>query len=113
MTSLFICLLTGLLVSLCGHARAGVVSTHVHNQTVTIRFPEPVVSSSVVWESDEGAESELFQVTGDSRHVPLTRWVDQNKLEINFPRGTSCGTQYKLVFREGTTYLGGTAMKNR
>lgn len=113
MTSLFICLLTGLMVSLCGHARAGEVSTHVHNQTVTIRFPEPVVSSSVVWESDEGAESELFQVTGDSRHVPLTRWVDQNKLEINFPSGTSCGTQYKLVFREGTTYLGGTAMKNR
>ncbi len=113
MTSLFICLLTGMLVSLCGLARGGAVSTHVHNQTVTIRFPEPVVSASAVWESEEGAESELFQVTGDSRHVPLTRWRDQNELEINFPSGTSCGTQYKLIFREGTTYLGGAAMKNR
>ncbi len=111
--SLFICLLTGLPVCLCGLARGGAVSTHVHSQTVTIRFPEPVVSASAVWENEEMTQPQLFQVTGDSRHVPLTDWSDQDKLEINFPSGTSCGTQYKLVFREGATYLGGATMKNR
>lgn len=99
-----------------GMLYAGIVDFCYSDQTVQIRFPEPVVQASDVWddEEDEGKSApDLFRITGDSRHTPQTRWLDQNKLEICFPDGSSCRTQYKLTFHSGTRYLGGAEMKKR
>lgn len=101
---------------LVGMLRAGTIDSNHNQQTVTICFPEPVVQASAVQDTfDEpaSAASDLFRITGDSRHVPLTQWVDQDRLRISFPAGSSCKTQYKLTFHEGTCYLGGAEMKKR
>lgn len=101
---------------LVGMLHAGTIESDDYDQTVTIRFPEPVVQASAVQVSvDEpsGVVPDLFRISGDARHVPQTRWVDQDRLEIRFPAGSSCKTQYKLLFHEGTSYLGGAEMKKR
>lgn len=101
---------------LVGMLRAGTIDSNQSQQTVTIRFPEPVVQASTVqdpFDEPVPAASELFRITGDSRHMPQTQWIDQDRLKISFPAGSSCKTQYKLTFHEGTCYLGGTEMKKR
>ncbi len=101
---------------LVGMLRAGTIEPNYNQQTVTICFPEPVVPASVVqspFDESASAASDLFRITGDERHVPLTQWVDQDSLRISFPAGSSCKTQYKLTFHEGTCYLGGAEMKKR
>ena len=101
---------------LVGILRAATIESGGYEQTVTIRFPEPVVHASAVrMSADEpsGEAPDLFRISGDARHVPQTRWVDQDKLEVSFPAGSSCKTQYKLLFHEGTCYLGGAEMKKR
>ncbi|MBQ2814041.1 MAG: hypothetical protein IJE66_03415 [Akkermansia sp.] len=101
---------------LVGILRAATIESGGYEQTVTIRFPESVVHASAVRMSEDepsGEAPDLFRISGDARHVPQTRWVDQDKLEVSFPAGSSCKTQYKLLFHEGTCYLGGAEMKKR
>lgn len=101
---------------LVGLLRAGTVKPSYHDQTVTIYFPEPVVHASVVrdsYEEPSSSEPDLFRITGDSHHVPQAQWIDQDRLEISFPPGSSCRTRYKLIFHEGTCYLSGKEMTPR
>ena len=85
-------------------------------------FPEPLVSQTVVnngASTDKSAYTEadlgrhIFTLTGDEQHKPITRWSDQNKLEIRYPKGTSCQTEYKFQIKPGTTYLGGAPVEAR
>ncbi len=76
-------------------------------------------------EEDEGAENaaprpsaadcglELFTVSSSNpaAPVPKLRWVAQNKLRIDFAPGSSPETEYRLVFKPGTSYLGGAPLK--
>ncbi len=50
----------------------------------------------------------LFTVSGSP--APKLRWTDQNKLRIQFAPGSSPETEYRLVFKPGTTYLGGAPL---
>ena len=103
-------------ILLVGMLQAGTIDVNHRQQTVTIRFPEPVVQASMVqdpFDEPVPAASALFRITGDSRHMPQTQWIDQDRLKISFPAGSSCKTQYKLTFHEGTCYLGGAEMKKR
>lgn len=105
-----------MILLLAGLLQAGTIDVNHRQQTVTIRFPEPVVQASMVqniYEESASTGADLFRITGDSRHVPQTQWIDQDRLKISFPAGSSCKTQYKLTFHEGTCYLGGGEMKNR
>ena len=104
------------LLLLTGLVRAeGWVSASASSQTVRIKFPEPVAAASgVVWDDDEKKpQPEQFRIIGDSRHVPEACWTDQDELKICFPAGTSCKTEYKLVFREGVSYLSGKPLQKR
>ena len=85
-------------------------------------FPEPLVSQTVVsngTSADKSAYSDadlgrhIFTLTGDDKHKPITRWMDQNRLEIRYPKGTSCQTEYKFQIKPGTTYLGGAPVESR
>ena len=85
-------------------------------------FPEPLVSETVVSNggvSDQSAYTEqdlgrhLFTLAGDDKHKPIARWSDQNKLEIRYPKGTSCRTEYRFQIKPGTTYLGGAPVVAR
>ncbi len=85
-------------------------------------FPEPLVSHTVVdncGATDQSAYTEqdlgrhLFTLTGEDKHKPITRWLDQNRLEIRYPKGTSCKTEYKFQIKPGTTYLGGAPVVAR
>ena len=85
-------------------------------------FPEPLVSHTVVSNgssTDKSAYTEadlgrhIFTLTGDDKHKPITRWMDQNRLEIRYPKGTSCQTEYKFQIKPGTTYLGGAPVESR
>ena len=122
------------------------------DQTVELRFPQPLVSHTTVencrqmmnsggallerdeedWEDDEEEENEgeegdididlgdkkytpgdlgldIFTISGDDKHKPIARWIDQDRLEIRFAEGTSCRTEYKFQLKPGTKYLGGEA----
>ncbi len=54
----------------------------------------------------------LFTVSSSTPDAPAPtlRWKDQNKLQITFAPGSSPQTEYRLVFRPGTTYLGGAPL---
>ncbi len=90
------------------------VQSNTSSQTVTIHFPEPVVSVSVVDASADAAPSvrglDLFRIEGDASHCPVAEWVDQDRLQVSFPEGTHADTEYRLVFQPGTCYLGGKAL---
>ena len=90
------------------------VQSHVSSQTVTIRFPEPVVSTSVVDAAQDAAPAarglDLFRIEGDSAHCPQAEWTDQDTLRLSFAKGTNADTEYRLVFHPGTCYLGGTSL---
>lgn len=85
------------------------------NQTVTICFPEPLVSYTAVENgqspvadlSDKDKGLDLFTISGDDAHKPVVRWNDQDRLTIQFAPGTSCTTRYQLKLVPGTKYLGG------
>ncbi len=85
-------------------------------------FSEPLVSQTVVSNgasTDKSAYTEtdlgrhIFTLTGDEQHKPITRWMDQNRMEIRYPKGTSCQTEYKFQIKPGTTYLGGAPVESR
>ncbi|MBR5213433.1 MAG: hypothetical protein IKV92_04135, partial [Akkermansia sp.] len=90
------------------------VQSNTSSQTVTIHFPEPVVSVSVVDASADAAPAvrglDLFRIEGDASHCPVAEWVDQDRLQVSFPEGTHADTEYRLVFQPGTCYLGGKAL---
>ena len=100
-------------------APAAVEPADVHSdelrQMVEIRFKEPLVRLSAV---ENGMKTEtlppgdlgldILTVSGDAAHTPIMRWRDQNRLEIRFPRGTSCATSYQLKLAPGTRFLGGS-----
>lgn len=87
------------------------VQRNISSQTVTIQFPEPVVSVSVVEAAQDAAPSarglNLFRIEGDAAHCPQAEWMDQDTLHLSFPEGTDANTEYRLVFQPGTCYLGG------
>lgn len=90
------------------------VRSDMRRQVVEICFKEPLVSLSAV---ENGMKDEslspgdlgldILTVSGDAAHVPVMRWKDQNRLEIRFPQGTSCATNYQLKLVPGTRFLGG------
>ncbi len=112
----FLLILLGILGSLPALAAAGEEEVRIDSlrQTVEIRFAEPLVSRTVV---ENGMKQEalppcdlgldILTVTGDDAHTPVMRWKDQNLLEIRFPQGTSCATNYQLKLVPGTRFLGG------
>ncbi len=51
----------------------------------------------------------MFTVTGSP--APRLRWADQNKLRIEFAPGSSPETEYRLVFKAGTSYLSGAPLE--
>ena len=106
---------------LLGVLSAGVATAdsvkHYRQDTVMIKFDEPVVSLGVVqnaWQDNLPAEDRglnLFDLTGDAQHAPEARWVDQDALELTFVKGTSVATKYRLAFRPGSDhYLSGKKM---
>ncbi len=106
----------------CTHAFIGtIVSADIPaqytNETYIENFPEPVVSASVVDENDDSPQTDMvvpeFRIEGDKAHTPVARWRDQDSLELTFVPGTSCNTVYKLVFAEGSRYLGGAPISPR
>ena len=106
---------------LLGVLSAGVATAdsvkHYRQDTVMIKFDEPVVSLGVVqnaWQDNLPAEDRglnLFDLTGDAQYAPEARWVDQDQLELTFVKGTSVATKYRLAFRPGSDhYLSGKKM---
>ena len=94
----------------------GLVMPQMDTQSVTISFPEPMVSASTVWAEQETQDAEsarLFRITGDSRHVPQARWKDQDTLELRFPPGTSCLTSYQLELLRDACFLSGKKPEKR
>ncbi|MBE6415246.1 MAG: hypothetical protein E7032_01775 [Akkermansiaceae bacterium] len=92
------------------------VSAGVYDQRIDLKYPQPLVSWTVVGNgrgndgydySDEDLGRHLFSISGDDAHKPITRWTDQDELVINFPKGTSCATEYTFQMKPGTRYLGG------
>ncbi len=87
-----------------------------------IVLKEPVVSRTVVENATQRARSaegesplsdadcglSLFSVTGSP--APTLRWVDQNKIRVEFAPGSSPATEFRLVFHPGTTYLSGAPL---
>ncbi len=61
--------------------------------------------------SDEDCGLTLFSVTGSP--APKLRWVDQNRLQIEYAPGSSTSTEYCLEFKPGTCYLGGAPLQTR
>ena len=90
------------------------VQSNTSSQTVTIQFPEPVVSVSVVDAAQDAPPSarglHLFRIEGDAAHCPQAEWTDQDTLRLSFPEGTNANTEYRLVFQPGTCYLGGKSL---
>ncbi|MBR7108582.1 MAG: hypothetical protein IKC90_00955 [Akkermansia sp.] len=62
------------------------VQRNISSQTVTIQFPEPVVSVSVVEAAQDAAPSarglNLFRIEGDAAHCPQAEWMDQDTLHV-------------------------------
>ena len=92
------------------------VSEDRYSRLQWLCFPEPVVSETVVDNgrseekkdfSDQDLGRDVFTITGDEKYKPITRWRDQDRLEITYPKGTSCKTEYKFRMNPGTKYLGG------
>lgn len=87
------------------------------NELYRETFPEPIVSASVVEAEPDSLQAGMggpeFRIEGDKAHTPIARWKDQDCLELTFVPGTSCNTIYKLVFPEGSCYLGGAAITPR
>lgn len=87
------------------------------NELYRKTFPEPIVSASVVEAEPDSLQAGMgvpeFRIEGDKEHTPVARWKDQDCLELTFVPGTSCNTVYKLVFPEGSRYLGGAAITPR
>ena len=74
----------------------------------SIRFDEPVVLQSEL----NGGGLDKFDLTGDADHQPSCRWVDQNRLAIEFAEGTSVFTKFRLAFKPGqATYLSNAPME--
>lgn len=76
-----------------------------------IRFAEPVVPQSACRMPDSASatdkKTDIFTLSGDPAHPPVARWLDQNRLQITFPKGSSCATEYRLSFLPGRDkYLG-------
>ncbi len=86
-------------------------------ENVIIKFDEPVVSLGVVengWNDRLPAEDRglnLFDITGDPQYTPTARWIDQDRLQLSFVKGTATATKYRLAFRPGSDkYLSGARM---
>lgn len=106
----------------CTHAFIGTsvcadIPAQYTNESYIENFPEPVVSASVVDANDDSPQADMgapeFRIEGDVAHTPVARWRDQDSLELTFVPGTSCNTVYKLVFPEGSRYLGGAPITPR
>ena len=89
-----------------------------YRQQVEFKYPEPLVSQTTVqngWKhkdtrlSDKDLGRDFFTITGDEQHKPIPVWSDQDTLDISFPVGTSCATEYRFRLNPGTCYLGGAA----
>ena len=89
-----------------------------YRQQVEFKYPEPLVSQTTVqngWKhedtrlSDKDLGRDFFTITGDDQHKPIPVWSDQDTLDISFPVGTSCATEYRFRLNPGTCYLGGAA----
>ncbi len=54
----------------------------------------------------------LFSVSSNpaAAPAPRLRWTDQNKLSITFAPGSSPSVEYSVLFKPGTTYLGGAPL---
>ena len=96
------------------------VSEDQYSRLQWLCFPEPVVSETVVDNgrseekkdcSDQDLGRDVFTITGDEKYKPITRWRDQDRLEITYPKGTSCKTEYKFRMNPGTKYLGGAPVE--
>lgn len=80
-------------------------------RSVTIKFSEPVVSTTTVQNSrntqlkDSDRGLDLFTITGDPAHRPEANWADQDRLVITYPLGSDSRTEYRLQFKPGTQYL--------
>ncbi|MBR5895211.1 MAG: hypothetical protein IKZ13_06700 [Akkermansia sp.] len=87
------------------------------NLETSVIFPEPVVSSSVVYAAEDASPEErgltLFRIEGDERHMPRARWDDQNHLKLYYAKGTSSAVEYKLVFNPSSRYLSGALIAPR
>ena len=115
----YLFILLGFVVCLPGAAAAVEwpdVSEDRYSRLQWLCFPEPVVSETVVDNgrseekkdfSDQDLGRDVFTITGDEKYKPITRWRDQDRLEITYPKGTSCKTEYKFRMNPGTKYLGG------
>ena len=99
MKALFLSLFLGLSTTL-----SAVSVDPLFGVRVRIKFDEPVVQRSEVYED----EPKGFTVTGDADHQPECEWTDQDRLSISFKRGTSAQTTFRLSFAPGQDrYLGG------
>ncbi len=116
----FLLILLGLMLNVVSAEVADTVEVHSENRTqrVTLRFPQPLVSQTVVENSRQehegaltGAELglDIFSISADTCVMPECRWVDQNRLEFSFPEGSSCAAEYTFQLNPGTRYLGGEA----
>ncbi len=80
------------------------VSKRYTDTGLIIRFDEPIVHTSELYEENPGNVT----ITGDADHQPLYHWTDQDTLSITFARGTSVRTDFRLSFKPGQNkYLGG------
>ncbi len=61
--------------------------------------------------TDKELGLDLFTVTGSP--APKLRWVDQDKLRIEFAPGTSPNTPYAITFKPQVGYLGGAPLETR
>ena len=93
-----------LLFLLSATALCHAVSKRYTDTGLIIRFDEPIVHTSELYEQNPGN----ITITGDADHQPLYRWTDQDTLSITFARGTSVRTDFRLSFKPGQNkYLGG------
>ena len=93
-----------LLFLLSATALCHAVSKRYTDTGLIIRFDEPIVHTSELYEQNPGN----ITITGDADHQPLYRWTDQDTLSITFARGTSVRTNFRLSFKPGQNkYLGG------
>ena len=77
-------------------------------ERLSIRFDEPVVLQSEL--HSDGLDK--FDLTGDADHQPTCRWMDQNRLAIEFAEGTSVFTKFRLAFKPGQAiYLSNAPME--
>lgn len=92
-------------------------SVSVQRSFVNIKFDEPVISQGTQQNNynDEATAAEkgtdLFDITGDAAYLPTARWVDQDRLQLVFAKGTPATASYRLSFRPGMAkYLSGKEM---